>query len=70
MVWKYCECERTLVNTVLQGKVEGKGERGRPATQWLDVVKQWTWMRLNNTWRERMDRDAWRKRVSRAAPAQ
>ena len=30
-----------LVNKILQGKVEGKSSRGRPARQ-LDDVKEWT----------------------------
>ena len=29
----------TLANTILQGKVDGKISRGRPARLWLDDVK-------------------------------
>ena len=58
----------TLRNTILQGRVEGERSRGRPARQWLDDVKEWTGLSLDETWREPEDRVAWRNRDSRVAP--
>ena len=53
----------TLANTVLQGKVERKRSRERPARQWLDDVNEWTRLSLNEMGREPKDRVAWRKHV-------
>ena len=39
-----------MANTVLQGEVEGNGSRGRPVRQWLDDVKEWTGLSLNEMW--------------------
>ena len=32
----------TLVNTILQGRVEGIRKRGRPKRNWMDNVYEWT----------------------------
>ena len=40
----------TLANNILQGKVEGKTPRGRPAGQWLDDVQEWAGLTLNEMW--------------------
>ena len=56
----------TLVNAFLQGKVEGTRSRGR-TRQWLDNVKEWTGLSLNEMYREPENRVVWRKRVARVA---
>ena len=57
-----------LANAILQGIVWEKISRGRPARQWLEDVKEWTGLSLNEMWREPYDRVAQRKRVSHVAP--
>ena len=47
--------------------VEGKRQWDRPTRQWLEDVKEWTWLGLNEMWWETEDRVAWRKRVSHVA---
>ena len=44
---RLCGEKRSPANTILQGKVEGKRSRGRPPSQWLDDVKEWTELSLN-----------------------
>ena len=46
-------------------KVERKRSRAR---QWLDDVKEWTGLRLNEMWRKPEDCVAWRKHVSLVTP--
>ena len=58
----------TRENTILQSKVEVKRLRVRLAKQWLDDVKEWTGLSLNEMWNEPEDRVARRKRISRAIP--
>ena len=57
----------TLASTILRGKVEGKRSGESPARRWLDDVKEWTELKLNEMWREPEDHVAWRKHVSRVA---
>ena len=57
----------TLANTILQGNVERKISRGRPARQYKDDVKEWTGLSLKDVWREPEDRIVWRNHVSRVA---
>ena len=45
MAWTHGENEIYLVNTILQGKVEGEITRGS-ARQWLGDIKDW--MRLSS----------------------
>ena len=36
-------------------EVESERSRGIPARQWLDDVEDWTWLSLNEMWREPED---------------
>ena len=45
----------TLANTILQGKVDGKRSRGRPARLRLDNVKEWTELSMDEMWMEPED---------------
>ena len=69
MVWTYYNTERNPgKHPILQGEVEGKISRGRPAKQWLDDVKELTWLSSNDIWKEPEDRVAWRKLPSHITP--
>ena len=49
----------TLVNSILQSIVDGGISRGWPTRQWLDDVKEWTWLSLNEMWRKTDYHMAW-----------
>ena len=57
----------TLVNTILQRKVEWETSWGSTARPLLDDVKELTGLRSNEMWREPEDRVAGRKHVRRIA---
>ena len=41
------ESERKPLQKILEGKVEEVRSRGRIVRHWLDNVKEWTWLSLN-----------------------
>ena len=49
-----------LMSTVLQGKVEGKRNRGRPPTTYIDNIKKDSGLSLSQIVRRSDDRDDWR----------
>ena len=51
-----------LQKVIIQGMVEGKGRRGRPAAGWLDDIKQITGLSITRTeaTRAATDRRRWR----------
>ena len=46
-----------------QGTVAGAHRRGRPRTAWMDNIKTWTGLPVEESIRMTEDRDKWRKYV-------
>jgi len=47
----------------MQGTMQGARRRGRPCTAWMDNIKTWTWLPVEESIRITEDRDKWRKYV-------
>ena len=60
MVWTRGESEGKTPSCWVKGKDHKEGHAAR---QWLDDVKEWTGLRLNEMCREPEDHMDWRKRV-------
>ena len=58
-----------LMSSVLQGKVEGKRGRGRPAMTYIDNIKKDSGLSLSQIVRRSEDRDDWRSVVAKAGAA-
>ena len=43
----------------MQGKMEGKRRRGRPATTWLQDLKEWTKLDISGASQLATDRERW-----------
>ena len=56
----------------MQGTMPGACRRGRPRTAWMDNIKTWTGLSVEESIRMTEDRDKWRKYVhgSRTAEEQ
>jgi len=55
-----------LEKEIMQGIMPGAGRRGRPRTAWnpwMDNIKTWTGLSVEETIRMTEDRDKWRKYV-------
>ena len=52
-----------LENEIMQGTMPGARRRGRPRTAWMDNVKTWTGLSVEESVRMTEDRDKWRKYV-------
>ena len=52
-----------LEKQIMQGIMPGARRRGRPRTAWMDNIKTWTGLRVEESIRMREDRDKWRKCV-------
>jgi len=50
-----------LEKEIMQGTMPGARRRGRPHTGWMDNIKTWTGLSVEETVRMTEDRDKWRK---------
>ena len=48
---------------MMQGKMEGKQRRGRPATTWFQDLKEWTTKDIAGASQLATDREGWRKLI-------
>ena len=44
---------------LLEGPLEGKRSRGRPRTEWMTIITEWTGMRYEDVVRLAQDREPW-----------
>ena len=56
-----------LEKDVIEGTTPGRRRKGRPRTAWIDNVKVWSGMTLEQALRSTADRDFWRRTVNDAA---
>ena len=52
-----------LEKEIMQGTMPGARRRGRPRTAWIDNIKSWTGLSMEESIRMTEDRDKWRKYV-------
>jgi len=52
-----------LEKEIMQGTMPGAHRRGRPRTAWMDKIKTWTGLSVEESIRMTEDRDKWRKYV-------
>jgi len=52
-----------LEKEIMQGTMPGVRRRGRPRTTWIDNIKSWTRLSMEESVRMTEDRDKWRKYV-------
>ena len=55
--------ESCLEKEIMQGTMPGARRRGRPRTAWMDNIKTWTGLPMEESIRMTEDRDKWRKYV-------
>jgi len=58
---------KCLEKEMMQGTIPGVRRRGRPCTAWIDNIKSWTGLSVEESIRMTEDRDKWRKYVHGAA---
>ncbi|GFO33066.1 endonuclease-reverse transcriptase [Plakobranchus ocellatus] len=58
-----CRSKCTLMKNILQGRMEGKRQRGRPRINYFDNIKSWTQMTTREIY------DVWRQMVHEAVRA-
>ena len=52
-----------LDKEIMQGTIPGARRRGRPRTVWMDNIKTWTGLSVEESIRMTEDRDKWKKYV-------
>jgi len=52
-----------LEKEIMQGTTPGARRRGRPLTAWIDNIKTWTGLSVEESIRMPEDRDKWRKYI-------
>ena len=52
-----------LEKEIVQATMPGARRRGRPRTAWMDNIKTWTGLSVEESVRTTEDRDKWRKYV-------
>ena len=52
-----------LEKEIMQGTMPGARRRGRPCTAWMDNIKTWIGLSVEESIRMTEDRDKWRKYV-------
>jgi len=52
-----------LEKEIMQGTMPGARRRGRPCTAWMDNIKRWTGLSVEESITMTEDRDKWRKDV-------
>ena len=52
-----------LEKEIMQGTMPGARRRGRPRSAWMDNIKTWTGLPVEESIRMTEDRDKWRKYV-------
>jgi len=52
-----------LEKEIMQGTMPGARRRGRPRTAWIDNIKSWTGLSVEESIKMTEDRDKWRKYV-------
>ena len=55
--------DNILEKLIMQGKIEGKRGRGRPATKWFDNIKTMTTRSVCQLNKDTKDRAGWRRQV-------
>ena len=50
-----------LEKAIMQGTMPGARRRGKPRTAWMDNIKTWTGLSVEESIRMTEDRDKWRK---------
>jgi len=59
-----------LEKEIMQGTMPGARRRGRPRMAWMDNIKTWTGLSVEESIRVTEDRDKWRKYVHGVANPQ
>ena len=62
--------KRELDEEIMQGIMPGARRRGRPYTAWMDNIKTWTGLPMEESIRMTEDRDKWMKYIHSVANPQ
>jgi len=62
-IFVYYGMTKCRPSEIMQGTMPGARRRGRPRTAWMDNIKTWTGLSVEESIRMTKDRDKWRKYV-------